>query len=115
MQNSSSLTSEKLKTDKGLHSVIIWFNYGLEDDEPFYALSLELARVLENTDIGIYDGHEINMENSDGSFYMYGTNAETLFKRVLPTLEKYDFMKGARAELCFGKFKKGASMIEVLV
>lgn len=115
MQNQISLTDEKSNTNKGLHSVIIWFDYGLEDDEPFYSLSLELARVLENTDIGIYDGHEIAMDNTDGSYYMYGPNAETLFKMVLPTLEKYDFMKGSRAELCFGESKEGATMIEVLV
>lgn len=115
MQDSSSPTDEKSNTNKALHSVIIWFDYGLEDDEPFYSLSLELASILENNDIGIYDGHEIAMDNTDGSLYMYGPNAETLFKAVLPTLEKYDFMKGSRAELCFGKFKEGATMIEVLV
>lgn len=115
MQDSSSLTDEKTSTNKELHSVIIWFDYGLEDDEPFYSLSLELAKVLENTNVGIYDGHEIAMDNTDGSYYMYGSNAETLFKAVLPTLEKYEFMKGSRAELCFGEFKEGATMIEILV
>ena len=55
MQDSSSLTDEKSNTNKGLHSVIIWFDYGLEDDEPFYLLSLELVKVLENTNVGVYD------------------------------------------------------------
>lgn len=115
MQDSNLIPDSNSSIYKGLHSVIIWFDYGLEDDNPFYSLSLELARVLENTDIGIYDGHEIAMDNTDGSFYMYGSNAEALFKAVLPTLEKYEFMKGSRAELCFGEFKEGATMIEVLV
>lgn len=115
MQTSNPLPNSNSGIYKGLHSVVIWFDYGLNDDEPFYSLSLELARVLENTDIGIYDGHEIAMDNTDGSYYMYGANAETLFKMVLPTLEKYDFMKGSRAELCFGEFREGATMIEVLV
>lgn len=114
MQNLNPITDGNSNIKKGLHSVVIWFDYGLEDDELFYSLSLELGKVLENTEIGIYDGHEIAMDNTDGSYYMYGPNAETLFKAVLPTLEKYDFMKGSIAELCFGDGEESAR-IEVEV
>jgi hypothetical protein len=66
------------------HAVIIYFNYGKEDDEPFYELSEELGKVIEMQQAGWYDGHEIAMDNSHGSYYMYGPNAEILFKAVKP-------------------------------
>lgn len=97
----------------GLHSVVIWFDYGLEDDTLFYDLSLDLAQLLEDSEIGKYDGHEMEINNRDGSYYMYGPNAETLFKTVLPTLEKYDFMKGASAVLRFGDLDGEAAEIVI--
>ncbi|NEN22103.1 hypothetical protein G3O08_01115 [Cryomorpha ignava] len=102
MQDSLPLPGSGSSPFQGLHSVVIWFDYGLDDDASFYSLSLELATLLENSKIGIYDGHEMAMDNSDGSYYMYGPNAEMLFKAVLPTLKKYNFMEGARAVLRFG-------------
>jgi hypothetical protein len=53
------------------------------------------------------------MDNSDGFLYMYGKNAETLFKAVKPTLEATDFMQGARAVLTFGPPGEQAPQIEV--
>lgn len=99
----------------GLHSVVIWFDYGLEDDTLFYDLSLELYELLEHSEIGEYDGHEMEINNRDGSYYMFGRNAETLFKTVLPTLEKYDFIKGASAVLRFGDLREEVPMIVIEV
>jgi hypothetical protein len=101
-----NLTGKELPPDDGLydgmHSVVIWFDYGIEDDDPFYELSDKLRMTVEEKGVGIYDGHEMELFNSDGSFYMYGPNAETLFKAVLPVLQEYHFMKGAIAVLRFG-------------
>jgi hypothetical protein len=97
-----------------MHSVVIWFDYGLDDDDPFYELSFKLQKVISEKGVGLYDGHEMELFNSDGSFYMYGPNAEILFKAVLPVLRETDFMKGAIAVLRFGP-GEDAKEIEVEV
>lgn len=47
-------------------AVIIYFNYGLEEDEPFYKLSARLREVVDESGLGEFDGHEMAMDNSDG-------------------------------------------------
>lgn len=95
------------------HAVIVSFYYGREDDSDFYALALELHNLLDGHEIGYYDGHEIELfDNRDGSYYMYGRNAEELFKFVRPVLAKYDFIYGADVYLRFGEIKEDAPEIE---
>jgi hypothetical protein len=62
--------------------------------------------------VGFYDGHEINLDLSDGSLYMYGFSAEELFKAVKPTLEETDFTRAALAVLRFGAPDDGNNEIE---
>lgn len=95
------------------HAVIVYFNYGIEELEPLYQLEEKLGKIIADNNVGEYDGHEIAMDNSDGTLYMYGPNAEELFKAVKPTLEKTDFMRGATAKLRFGPPADGVSEIEV--
>src|SRR5690554_1052562 len=107
----SEASSYILKSFK--HSVIVSFYYGREDDSDFYALAMELHNLLDDNKIGYYDGHEIEMmENRDGTYYMYGKNAEELFKFVRPVLAKYDFIFGATVCLSFGDFREEPSRIE---
>jgi hypothetical protein len=88
--------------DPNEHAVIIFFNYGKDEDEPYWNLGMELEKILRVQRLGVYDGHEIAMDNTDGSYYMYGPNAEAIFKAIKPTLDATDFMKGATAMLRFG-------------
>ena len=97
------------------HSVIITFQYGLEEIDPIYDLVDKLSKILSETNIGNCDGHEIAMDNSDGSIYLYGSNAEILFKAIKPTLDSTSFLRGANATLRFGSAKNGASEIEVII
>lgn len=91
-------------------SVIIYFNYGLEDDDPFYELGERLRALVEEKQLGIYDGHEMEINNLDGSYYLYGPSAENIFKAVKPTLESAPFMKGATAVLRFGSGENAPSL-----
>jgi hypothetical protein len=50
---------------------------------------------------------------SDGFLYMYGPNAENLFKAVKCILEETDFTKGSLATLRFGGPGSGAREIEI--
>ena len=95
------------------HAVIIHFKYGIHRLDSLFNLEEKLEKVIEDNKVGEYDGHEIATDYSDGFLYMYGPNAETLFKAVKPTLESTPFMKGAKATLRFGPPKDGVNEIEV--
>ncbi|MDY0026240.1 MAG: hypothetical protein RBS33_09670 [Lentimicrobium sp.] len=95
------------------HAVIIYFNHGIELLDEIYELENELRRIIERDILGIYDGHEVALDNSDGSLYMYGPNAELLFKGGLPVLQKTDFLDGAKAYLRFGPIEEGVLEITV--
>jgi hypothetical protein len=95
------------------HAVIVYFQYRKDDLEPLHALDHSLEAVIRENNVGKYDWHEIAMDLSDGSIYMYGPNAEALFKAVKPTLESTDFMKGAIAVLRFGPIHDNTSEIEI--
>ena len=92
-------------------AVVIYFNYGLEEDEPFYELSDRLRSLVDGSGLGNYDGHEIAMDNTDGSFYMYGPDAKKLYEVVRETIEKTPFMKGANVVLQFGPPKPGVKEV----
>ena len=83
-------------------AVIIEFNYGLEEDEPFYDLSDRLRILVEESGLGEYDGHEMNIDNSDGSFYLYGPDAKKLYEVIRKIIEGTPFMEGANVMLRFG-------------
>lgn len=102
-----------LNPRKEEHAVIVNFMYYKENLDPLHNLDRKLEKVISEKGVGKYDWHEINMDLSDGSLYMYGPNAENLFKAVKQTLEETDFMKGAIATLWFGEPGRGAKEIEV--
>jgi hypothetical protein len=92
-------------------AVIIVFNYGLEEDEPFYELSDKLRVLVDESGFGEYDGHEMAMDNSDGSFYMYGPDAKKLYEVVKSTVEKVPFMAGAYVTLRLGPPETGVKQV----
>lgn len=95
------------------HALIIYFNHGIQLLDEIHELENELRRIIEKDNLGIYDGHEVALDNSNGSLYMYGPNAELSFKGVLPTLEKIDFLDGAKAYLRFGPIEEEVMEITV--
>jgi hypothetical protein len=95
------------------HAVIIYFNYGMESLDPLFELCDKLERVIEESAVGEFDGHEIAVDGSDGSLYMYGPNAETLFKAVKPALDETAFIKGGVAKLRFGPVGENAYEIDI--
>lgn len=52
---------------------------------------------------------------SDGTLFMYGPNAEELFKVVKPILEQTDFTQGAWAVMRFGGLYDDASELEIQI
>jgi hypothetical protein len=106
------------KTENGIkndHAVIVNFTYFKYDLDPLHNLEKKLEYAINEKRLGEYDGHEIAIDMTDGILYMYGANAEELFKTVKPVLEETDFTKGAMATLRFGGPGSGAKEIEVQI
>jgi hypothetical protein len=97
------------------HAVIVRFNYGIQGLDPLHQLEARLEEVITAGNFGEYDGNEIAIDYSDGLLYMYGPNAEILFKAIKPTLESCDFMKGASVKLRFGPPSDDTKELEVTI
>jgi hypothetical protein len=95
------------------HAVIVRFQYGIDGLQALHDLENRLENTITQKAVGEYDGHEIATDYSDGLLYMYGPNAESLFKAVQPTLRETEFMKGAIVKLRFGPAEDGVQEIEV--
>ncbi|MDO8999989.1 MAG: hypothetical protein Q7W45_09510 [Bacteroidota bacterium] len=95
------------------HAVIIYFHYPHNNLDILHELEIRLMKIISDNKAGDYDGHEVAMDDTDATLFMYGPNAETLFKTVKPLLEQTSFMKGAIANLRFGPAGTKAPMIEV--
>lgn len=94
------------------HAMIISFWYGKESDDEFYEMTSSLYDFMEGSEIGRYDGHEINMDNTDGRLFFYGENAEILFKHIRAEVLKYEFLHGSDVYLRFGGFNDEAKDME---
>jgi len=101
--------------DLSEHAVIIYFNYNKQNLEPLHLLEDKLEEIVTANAVGIYDGHEITINLSNGTLFLYGPNAERLFQVVKPTLEKCEFMIGALAKLRFGPQEHGVKEIEFVI
>ena len=106
---------EVMKEKQPEHAVIVHFNYGIKRLDELHQLEKSLEKVITANNLGEYDGHEIAVDFSDGFLYMYGPNAEVLFKGIKSTLESFDFMKGASAKLRFGPPDPDTKKVEVIL
>ena len=97
------------------HAVIVYFDYKKPDLKPLHKLADTLEKIINDHSVGEYDGHEMAVNYNDGILYMYGPNAETLFKAIKPVLEATDYMQGAIAKLRFGPHEDGVKEIEVQI
>jgi hypothetical protein len=55
------------------------------------------------------------MNNSDGSFYLYGPDAKKLYEVVKETIEKTPFMAGANIRFRFGPLQDGVKEISFIL
>jgi hypothetical protein len=97
------------------HAVIIQF-FGFaekfwtddEDEEegksldPLYALEDELIAALDGKNVGELDGHEIAIDGSDGTLFLYGPDADALFAAIQPVLKSSPVTQGGNATLRYG-------------
>jgi hypothetical protein len=84
------------------HAVLVYFEYGSTDLSNLFAVEEALERVISEANVGELDGNEIATDGSDGTLFMYGPDADALFKSIRQTLEATPFMRGARVVLRYG-------------
>ncbi len=82
--------------------VIISFNESFNGLDEIHKLDIKLFDSIPSN-IGSYDGHEVAMDDSHGTLFAYGYNAEELFKTMEPILKEFDFLKEASVYLRFNK------------
>lgn len=88
-----------LRSEPRQDSVLINFNRfsGLYE---IHRLDMKLFDGIPSH-IGAHDGHEVDMDESHGTIFTYGENAEELFKAMQPILIEFDFIEGATVCLNF--------------
>jgi hypothetical protein len=95
------------------HAVIVHFRYGSTDLARLFAVEEQLERAIAAAEAGEFDGNEVAADGSDGYLYMYGPDADRLFAAVRPTLERTEFMRGARVKLRYGPPDDGVTEVEI--
>lgn len=93
------------------HAVIVQFQYGSTNLEALFSAEDQLGAAIAAAKVGEMDGHEIAVNGSDGTFYMYGSDADKLFKAVEPVLRTIAFMKGASVTRRYGPPKDGVKTV----
>ena len=86
--------------------VIVQFSYGSTNFQHVYALEDMLRMAISEAAAGEYDGREMADDGSDGKLYMYGPDAEALYRAISPVLAACPFMRGATVTLQFGPPKR---------
>jgi hypothetical protein len=91
------------------HNVIVHFEYGSTNLQHVFALEELLHSAIAEAGVGKYDYYEVAEDGSDGFFYMYGPDAEALYRAISPVLAESSFMRGATVTLWFGPRRWGIS------
>jgi hypothetical protein len=82
--------------------VEIRFAYGSTNFQYVYALGDQLRIAVGDAKVGEYDGHSLTPDGSEGKFFIYGPDAEVIFRMIQPILVASQFMRGAKVTLWFG-------------
>jgi hypothetical protein len=96
------------------HLVIISFNYGIDSLEPLHQLGDRLSYLMDQCGEGFYDGHEL-VDDTHGSIFIYGKNAEYVYKKIEPILFEEEWMDGATICLQFGRGTDQVKSIEFVL
>jgi hypothetical protein len=88
-----------------VQEVEVHFSYGSTNFQHLYALEDVLQHAISNADAGKYEGHDVAADGSDGYYYLYGPDAEAIYRVIAPVLSESTFMRGATITLWFGPRK----------
>jgi hypothetical protein len=88
-----------------VQEIEVHFSYGSTNYQHLYALEDELQHAISDAAVGKYEGHDVAADGSDGFFYLYGPDAEAIYRVISPVLAASTFMQGATVTMWFGPRK----------
>lgn len=94
--------SERSKKGPPVQEVEVHFSYGSKNFQHLFALEDVLRHAVVDAGVGHYEGHDADEDGSDGYYYMYGPDAEAIYRVIDPVLKTSSFMSGATVTLWFG-------------
>ena len=83
--------------------VEVHFEYGSTNFQYVYALGDQIQLAIAEAKVGEYDGHAIPADGSEGRYFIYGPDAEAIYKVIAPVLAASPLMRGATVTLHFGR------------
>lgn len=101
------------RQDKLAHTVVVNFKYGQKDLSALFEAQDKLLTVIDEAQVGKFDGNEIAVDGSDGSFFMYGPDADAIFNAIRPTLKEIPFMSGASVYKVYDPPQDGIRDVEI--
>lgn len=90
------------KNGSSQQEVEVHFPYGSTNFQHVYALGDKIQVAINEAKVGEYDGHALPADGSEGRYFVYGPDAEAIFKVIAPVLEASPLMRGATVTLHFG-------------
>jgi len=87
--------------------VEVHFAYGSTNFQHVYALGDVLQSAIFEAKVGEYDGHALPADGSEGRYFIFGPDAEAIYKVIAPILEASPLMRGATVTLHFGPRRRG--------
>jgi hypothetical protein len=82
--------------------VEVHFEYGSTNFQYVYALGDQIQLAIKEAKVGEYDGHALPADGSEGRYFVYGPDAEAIFKVIEPVLAASPLMSGATVTLHYG-------------
>ena len=78
----------------------VLIHFANDDLEGSTSLQLTLDELLTNSEVGMFDGNEVGDDTL--VLYLYGPDAELLFRHIEPVLRADEFCKGAKVVIRWG-------------
>jgi len=75
---------------------------GVDALDMLLALEGQLRLAIENAGVGEVDGHEIALDDTEGSLWIYGPDAKAMIKAALPIVCPSRLAPGGRVILRYG-------------
>ena len=100
-----NFSDRKMRRSDGpaMQEVEVHFEYGSTNFQYVYALGDQIQIAIAEAKVGEYDGHALPADGSEGRYFIYGPDAEAIFKVISPVLEASPLMRGARSRCTSGR------------
>jgi hypothetical protein len=95
-------SKEARSGDSSQHEVEVHFEYGSTNFQFVYSLGDQIQLAVSEAKVGEYDGHALPADGSEGRYFVFGPDAEAIFRVIQPVLEASSLMRGATVTLWFG-------------